>query len=127
MATGKSIPALLLACIAVLAPAQTRATHPRPAEAAQERSPDDLKDAEDLLQRQQYQQAAERLQVIIGKDAKNPQAWFDLGFSQSHLNKSAEAVAAYRKAAELSPKWFEAQQNLGLALARSGDLVGAAT
>src|SRR5689334_20185929 len=127
MAISKSIPALLLACSGMLASPQTRATHPRPAETTQDRSADDLKEAEDLLQKQQYQQAAEKLLIVVDRDEKNPQGWFDLGFAQSHLNKSAEAIAAYRKAVELSPKWFEAQQNLGLALARSGDLPGAAT
>ena len=52
---------------------------------------------------------------------------FDLGFAQSHQGKTAEAIAAYKKATQLDPKWFEAQQNLGLALAKSGDLAAAAS
>jgi tetratricopeptide (TPR) repeat protein len=88
---------------------------------------DELVMAEDLLQKQQYQQAEEKLLAIVAKQEKNPQAWFDLGFAQSHLGKSAAAVTAYKKAAELGPKWFEAQQNLGLALAKTGDFPAAAT
>jgi tetratricopeptide (TPR) repeat protein len=42
------------------------------------------------------------------------------------MGKSADAIVSYRKAGALDAKWFEAQQNLGLALARSGDLAGAA-
>jgi tetratricopeptide (TPR) repeat protein len=98
----------------------------RPHPSAEDRSADDLKGAESLLQKQQYPQAEEKLLDLVRKQAENPQAWFDLGFAQSHLNKTAEAIASYKKATELDPKWFEAQQNLGLTLAKSGDLTGAA-
>jgi tetratricopeptide (TPR) repeat protein len=126
MAISRIIPALLLVWITVFATAQTHSA-PRPhSPTAQERAADDLKNAEDLLQKQQYQQAEEKLLAIVAKQEKNPQAWFDLGFAQSHLGKTQDAVTAYKKAAELSPKWFEAQQNLGLALAKSGDFPGAA-
>ena len=126
MAISKTIPALLLAWIAVSAAGQTSAL-PRPHQAtAEERAADDLKDAEDLLQKRQFQQAEEKLLVLLPKQERNPQAWFDLGFAQSQLGKTAEAIKAYRKAAELSPKWFEAQENLGLALAVSGDNPAAA-
>jgi tetratricopeptide (TPR) repeat protein len=132
MAISKSIPALLLAWVATFwaatfAAAQVRsAPHPHPTPSTQDRAADDLKDAEDLLQKQQYQQAEEQLQVIVSKQSDNPQAWFDLGFAQGRLGKTADSITAYKKATELSPKWFEAQQNLGLALAKSGDLSSAA-
>jgi tetratricopeptide (TPR) repeat protein len=126
MAISKIIAALLLAGITVSANAQTRSA-PRPhPPTAEERAADDLKDAEDLLQKQQYQQAEEKLLALVVKQRSNPQAWFDLGFAQSHLGKTADSVTAYKHAAELSPKWFEAQQNLGLALAKSGDFPAAA-
>src|SRR5947209_17679093 len=128
MAITKTVAALLLAWIAVCAAAQARSTPRAHAPASEEtRSNDDLGPAEDLLQKQQYQQAEEKLLAIVAKEEKNPQAWFDLGFAQSHLGKSADAISAYKKATELSPKWFEAQQNLGLALAKSGDFSAAAT
>ena len=95
--------------------------------AEDDRAADALKDAESLLQKQQYSQAEEKLQALIATQAENPQAWFDLGFAQSHQGKTAEAIAAYKKATQLDPKWFEAQQNLGLTLAKSGDLTAAAT
>ncbi|HKR94357.1 MAG TPA: tetratricopeptide repeat protein, partial [Candidatus Angelobacter sp.] len=127
MVISKSIPALLLAWTAVLTAAQVHsAPHPRATPSAQDRAADDLKDVEDLLQKQQYQQAEEKLQALVSKQNDNPQAWFDLGFAQARLGQTADSITAYRKAAELSPKWFEAQQNLGLALAKSGDLSGAA-
>ncbi|HEY7404489.1 MAG TPA: tetratricopeptide repeat protein [Candidatus Angelobacter sp.] len=131
MAISKSIPALRLAAIAALCAATFAAsqvrTPPRPhSPTAEERAADELKDAEDLLEKQQYQQAEEKLQSIVSKQADNPQAWFDLGFAQGRLRKTADSITAYKKAVELSPKWFEAQQNLGLALAKSADLAGAA-
>jgi tetratricopeptide (TPR) repeat protein len=126
MAISKTIPALVLACIAVSAAGQTRAV-PRPHQpTAEERAADDLKDSEDLLQKRQYPQAEEKLLALTSKQNDNAQAWFDLGFVQSHLGKTADAISAYKKATGLSPKWFEAQQNLGLALARSGDFPAAA-
>lgn len=119
---------VLAAGCAAFTSAQTRSTQKARANApAQGQAADDLKEAEDLLQKQQYPQAEEKLQTITATQADNPQAWFDLGFSQSHQNKTAEAISSYRKAATLSPKWFEAQQNLGLALAKSGDFTSAAS
>lgn len=128
MGITKAIAAALLASLALLAHAQTRPqhkSHPQTA-TADDHTADALKDAESLLQKQQFAQAEEKLQAIVLKQAENPQAWFDLGFAQSHQGKTAEAIAAYKKATQLDPKWFEAQQNLGLALAKSGDLNTAA-
>src|SRR5260221_6202881 len=124
----KVIATALLAIFALPAREQTRPRHkPHPQSTADDRDADALKDAESLLQKQQYLQAEEKLQTIVTQDSENPQAWFDLGFAQSHQGKPAEAIIAYKKATQLGPKWFEAQQNLGLALAKSGDLSAAAS
>ena len=128
MGITKAIAAALLASLALPALAQTRPVHKSPpAATADDHAADALKDAESLLQKQQYSQAEEKLQALIATQSKNPQAWFDLGFAQSHQGKTAEAIASYKKATQLDPKWFEAQQNLGLTLAKSGDLTAAAT
>jgi tetratricopeptide (TPR) repeat protein len=122
----KAIATALLATLALPALAQTRPSHKsHPQAATEDRAADALKDAESLLQKQQYSQAEEKLQALVVQQ-NSPQAWFDLGFAQSHQGKNAEAISAYKKAAQLDPKWFEAQQNLGLALAKSGDLAAAA-
>jgi len=86
-----------------------------------------LLEAETLLQSRQFAPAEEKLKVAVTEDAKNPQAWFDLGFAQSHLDKLTDAAAAYKKAVDLSPKWFEASLNLGLVLARANDPASAVT
>src|SRR5260221_6177392 len=136
MGLKKIVPALLLALFAMRPDAQTRpAEKPRPKaetpdrikDQAKDRTEDVLQEAESLLQKQQYAAAEEKLQSLISTQAGNPQAWFDLGFAESHLGKTAESIGTYKKAAELSPKWFEASLNLGLALAKSGNLADAAS
>ncbi|MFL6310527.1 MAG: tetratricopeptide repeat protein [Terriglobales bacterium] len=128
MGITKAIAAALLASLALPALAQTRPAHKSPSAATRDdRSADALKDAESLLQKQQYPQVEEKLRALIVTQSENPQAWFDLGFAQSHQGKTNEAIASYKKATQLDAKWFEAQQNLGLALAKSGDLIAAAT
>lgn len=127
MGIHKAIVTTVLASCALLAAAQTRPPQKaHPQAATEDRAADVLKEAESLLQKQQFPQAEEKLQTIVTNQAENPQAWFDLGFAQSHQGKTTEAIAAYKKAVALDPKWFEAQQNLGLALAKSGDLPAAA-
>ncbi|HEY3770844.1 MAG TPA: tetratricopeptide repeat protein, partial [Candidatus Angelobacter sp.] len=131
MGINKAIAITVLASCALHAVAQrpTQKSRQQAAadRAAEERAADNLKDAESLLQKQQYAQAEEKLLTIVTQQAENPQAWFDLGFAQSHLSKNAEAITAYKKATALDPKWFEAQQNLGLTLGKSSDLTAAAT
>lgn len=115
----------LLAVFSLRPQAQTTTTpKPRPA-AGPAQTADALQEAEHLLQQQQYAHAEEKLQAQTTWQAKNPQFWFDLGFAQSHQGKTQDAVAAYRKAVELAPSWFEASLNLGVDLARSGDLAAA--
>jgi tetratricopeptide (TPR) repeat protein len=129
MGITKAIAIALLASLALPALAQTRPPHKshQQSATADDRATDSLKDAESLLQQQQYSQAEKKLQTLIVTQSENPQAWFDLGFAQSHQGKTADAIVAYKKATQLDPKWFEAQQNLGLALAKSGDLTAAAS
>lgn len=119
--------ALLLAMVTLRPEGQTHSVpRPRPA-GAPEQTADALQEAESLLQKAEYVQAEEKLQALIAAQAKNPQAWFDLGFAQSHQGKTQEAIAAYQRAVELAPDWFEANLNLGLDLAKSGHSAAAAS
>src|ERR1044071_5959743 len=88
---------------------------------------DSLQLAESLLQKQQYAEAETQLLKLVQTDGRNAQMWFDLGFAQSHLGKTQDAVMAYQKAVELNPQWLEANLNLGLALAKAGNLSQAST
>lgn len=98
-----------------------------PPERSQSQGPDLLQPAEALLEKGEYAQAETQLEAMVKTQRNNPQAWFDLGFAQSHLGKNTDAVAAYRQAVTLNPKWFEANLNTGLALAKSGNLTEATT
>jgi tetratricopeptide (TPR) repeat protein len=100
---------------------------PRSSALAQTSAEDPLAEAETLIQREQYTEAEAKLQPIMTARGKNPQAWFDLGFAQSHQGKTQEAVASYQKAVELAPNWFEANLNLGLDLERAGNISAAVT
>lgn len=99
---------------------------PRSITQASKRS-DPVQQAETELQSNHFAEAEGQLQSLSKSQATNPQVWFDLGFAESHLGKNAEAIAAYKRAVELGPKWFEANMNLGLALAKAGNLSEAAT
>jgi tetratricopeptide (TPR) repeat protein len=110
------IPAVVLVlALAMPSPAQTRRTYTAQPPA------DPLQDAEALLEKEQYAQAEEKLRSLMPAQAKNPQAWFDLGFALSHQEKAKDAIAPFQKAVALSPDWFEANLNLGIILAKSGD------
>jgi tetratricopeptide (TPR) repeat protein len=128
MDTGRTIVLLTLALLssAITGSAWSQKTsRTGPSRSAKPQQADSLAEAEGLLQKQQYAEAEQKLTALLSEQAENPQAWFDLGFAQSHLNKAGEAVASYRKAAGLSPKWFEANLNLGVALAKSNDYAAA--
>ncbi|HEY6272331.1 MAG TPA: tetratricopeptide repeat protein [Terriglobales bacterium] len=121
MGQASRILAMTLVGAAACLPAQTRPAPSRPSTpSAQSRPADPLEEAESLLKKQQYAEAEEKLQTLIRTQARNPQAWFDLGFAQSHQGKTSEAVASYQSAVELAPDWFEANLNLGVDLAQSG-------
>jgi len=128
MDTNRAIWIVLLAAASLARPVSAQKhTRPSPSPAMADTTSDALTEAEDLLQKQQYEQAKGKLKALVGRYSDNPQAWFDLGFAESHLNKIPEAIAAYKKASELSPKWFEANVNLALALVKNGQDAAAAS
>lgn len=119
MAGSDAIIALVLAFAALTAQA-VQAAQSRPSSPHQQ-SANVLDEAEHLLNQQRFGEAAVKLQGLTSTYPNSAQLWFDLGFAQSHQGKLAEAIAAYRKAVDLAPSWFEANLNLGVALAKSGD------
>lgn len=118
------LPCLLVATLVASGASQTHKMPPaRPVERV---AADPLIEIEKLLEKQRFAEAEIKLLELVKTQPENPQAWFDLGFAQSGLSKNTEAIAAYRKSVELSPKWFEASLNLGVALASSGNFKDAA-
>ena len=124
MGTGKAIAALVMGLATLAAQATQSRTAPQ---ATAQKQANPLEEAERLLNQQQFAEAEEKLHGLTTMYGNSAQVWFDLGFAQSHQSKASEAVTSYRKAVELAPTWFEANLNLGVALAKSGDNAGAQT
>ena len=66
-----------------------------------------------LLGEQKYDQAVDLLVALTAADDKNETIWFVLGATYEKLGKVAEQEAAYKKAAEINPKYYDALFNLG--------------
>lgn len=71
--------------------------------------------------------AIELLVSALERDPMDAEGFFDLGTLLSNLVRPAEAAAALSRAAALAPDNPQVRHNLGLALARGGDGVGAQT
>ncbi len=80
----------------------------------------ELAKAEDLIQKNNLQEAEPLLQKVVQQDPGNYVAWFELGFTENGLGKRDESIAAYRKSVEAKPDVFESNLNLGLQLAKAG-------
>lgn len=62
---------------------------------------------------QKYDQALGLLKDLTAQDPLNEMIWFVLGVTNEKLGKVAEQEAAYLKALEINPKYFDALFNLG--------------
>jgi tetratricopeptide (TPR) repeat protein len=82
--------------------------------------PLELTKAEELIQKKDYLGAEPLLRKVVNDDPANYVAWFDLGFAENGLGKVDESIASYRKSVAAKPDVFEANLNLGLQLAKSG-------
>jgi tetratricopeptide (TPR) repeat protein len=82
--------------------------------------PPELIQAEAAIQKKDYATALPLLQKVVEANSANFQAWFDLGFVNNALGKTAEAIAAYRKSVVAKPDVFESNLNLGLMLVKTG-------
>src|ERR1700674_1709545 len=83
-------------------------------------APQELTQAEDAIQKQDYSSAEPLLHKVLDHDPANYVAWFDLGFVENALGKLDESIAAYRKSVAAKPDVFEPNLNLGLQLAKTG-------
>jgi Flp pilus assembly protein TadD len=79
-----------------------------------------------LIEKNDYAAAEPLLLKSIADDPKDWQAWYYLGYLYSATDRSDKAIAAYRHAVTENPKLFEANLNLGLLLATSGNRADAA-
>jgi len=65
------------------------------------------------LTEQKYDQALGLLKDLTAQDPSNEMIWFVLGVTYEKLGKVSEQEAAYLKALEINPKYFDALFNLG--------------
>lgn len=82
--------------------------------------PPELTQAEAAIEKRNYAAAEPLLHKLVARDAGNYVAWFDLGFVENELGNVEASIAAYRKSVAAKPDVFEANLNLGLQLARTG-------
>lgn len=63
--------------------------------------------AKNLQANGEYSSAVFNLQSAITKDQYAPEPWYQLGVCYLHLERSDDALDAFKKAAELAPGWFD--------------------
>lgn len=81
--------------------------------------PPELVQAEADIEKKDYSGAEPLLKQVVDRDAKNYQAWFDLGFLYNAIGRTEDSIRAYRKSVEAEPDVFESNLNLGLMLAKN--------
>ena len=70
----------------------------------------------------QVSRLAEVLQRAVQAAPDDPAVWFELGSFDSDQGRNAQAISELQKAVALDPDMAEGYQNLGVALAESGQL-----
>ncbi len=83
--------------------------------------PAELTKAETAIEKRDYAAAEPLLRKLVERDPASYVAWFDLGFVENALGKLDDSIAAYRKSVAAKPDVFEANLNLGLQLAKTGE------
>ena len=73
-----------------------------------------------LLQDEKYAEAEQLLKSLTDRDPSNESVWFVLGVTYEKLNKVPEQEAAYKKAIELKPDYYDALFNLGASFYNKG-------
>jgi len=76
-----------------------------------------LAEAETKIEKGDYAGAEPLLKKFVEAHPENYSAWYDLGFLYHALDQRDDSIAAYRKSVAANPNIFEANFNLGLALA----------
>lgn len=79
--------------------------------------PTGISQAESAMNQQQWDDAEIILRKLVAANAKDTQAWFDLGYVMHAQQNYPEAIAAYRGAVAAQPDSFECNLNLGMMLA----------
>ncbi len=72
------------------------------------------KNADMAYEQADWQQAEKDYSQLTEKIPNNPEPWYRLGNVYAELNKSDNAITAYRRAIEINPDNTKAWHNLGL-------------
>lgn len=65
------------------------------------------------LTKEEYTKAEQLLKSLVDSDPKNETIWYVLGATLEKLGKKNEQEAAYKKALEINPNYYDALFNLG--------------
>ena len=78
--------------------------------------PDEVQDANQALEKQDFARAAGILEKLLERDAENVSLRFNLAFAYTHLGEDGKAIALYEKVIQQQPDLIAARMNLGLLL-----------
>ena len=113
-------------CIAVLASAallSARTTHTtvrHHREEVVDESAAKLTQAQEAIERRDFSAARDLLTKYTALEPDDYRGWYTLAYSESALKNRDAALSDYKRAIQLKPDLFEANLNLGLLLAQSG-------
>jgi len=77
---------------------------------------DELQEAIDALDREDFAQAAELLETVVAEDPENVEVRFNLAFAYSELKQNGKAIEHYQKVVGAKPDLVSARMNLGILL-----------
>jgi predicted Zn-dependent protease len=78
--------------------------------------PDEVQEASQALERQDYSRAAGILEKLIARDEENVSLQFNLAFAYTHLGQDPKAIALYEKVVCQQPELMSARMNLAMLL-----------
>ena len=81
-----------------------------------------LREAQKLVEKQQFEQALVKLEKVVAKDRNNADAWNLIGFSHRSLKNYDKALDGYSKALAIRPRHTGAIEYLGELYLELGDL-----
>ena len=72
-----------------------------------------LREAQNLIAEQRYEEALTELEEVVARDESNADAWNLIGFSHRKLGRYGPALEAYARALAIDPRHTEAIEYLG--------------
>jgi tetratricopeptide (TPR) repeat protein len=81
---------------------------------------DEVQEASQALEQQDYARAAGILENLLGRDEENGSLQFNLAFAYTHLGQDQKAIELYEKVVRQQPELTSARMNLAMLLLRNG-------